>query len=111
MLKVSFERHTVRRLIIAPAILALVTGLSSMAYAQNETSGSRADAAKVDEYQARCAAPIEGTWIQKILPAGAPAPFIALVSFAAGGVTEANGTADKKFALRFASGSPVHSSR
>src|SRR5205823_5706244 len=31
----------------------------------------------------------------KILPAGAPAPFIALVSFAAGGVTEATGTADR----------------
>lgn len=41
------------------------------------------------------AAAIEGAWIQKILPAGAPAPFIALVSFAAGGVTEATGTADR----------------
>jgi hypothetical protein len=39
--------------------------------------------------------PSKGTWIQKILPAGAPAPFIALVSFAAGGVTQATGTADR----------------
>jgi hypothetical protein len=40
-------------------------------------------------------AAIEGAWIQKILPAGAPAPFIALVSFSAGGATGATGTADR----------------
>ena len=94
-LRTSHTRHTVRRLMIAPGILALVTGLSSMALAQSETSGSRFGEARVDEHQARLVAPIEGTWIQKILPAGAPAPFIALVSFAAGGVSEATGTADR----------------
>ena len=89
------KRHTVRRLMIAAGMLALVTGLSPMAHAQSDTSGSRFEEARVDEHQVRLVAPIEGTWIQKILPAGAPAPFIALVSFAAGGVTEATGTADR----------------
>jgi hypothetical protein len=94
-LRTSHKGHTVRRLMIAPGMLALITGLSSMAYAQSERSGSRFEEARVDENQARLVAPIEGTWIQKVLPAGAPAPFIALVSFAAGGVTEATGTADR----------------
>ena len=83
-LKNSHKRYAVMRLIIAPAALALVTGLSLMA-----------QEARVDQDEARLAAPIEGTWIQKILPAGAPAPFIALVSFSAGGVTEAMGTNDR----------------
>ena len=94
-LRNSKRRHTVRKLMIAPGMLALVAGLSSMAHAQSETSGSRLEDARVDENQAHLIAPIEGTWIQKILPAGAPAPFIALVSFSAGGVTEATGTADR----------------
>ena len=92
----SNKRHTVRKLMIAPGILALVAGVSSMAHAQSETSGYRFEDARVDEHEARLAAPIEGTWIQTVtpvLPAGPP--FVALVSFSAGGVTEATGTADR----------------
>src|SRR5438067_294081 len=95
MRKPSHKRQIVRRLMIAPGMLVLVTGLTSMAHAQSGSSGSRFEEARIDENQARLVAPVEGTWIQKILPAGAPAPFIALVSFAAGGVTEATGTADR----------------
>jgi hypothetical protein len=93
MLRNSRKRHTVRRLMIAPGIWALVTALSSTTYAQDGRSELSPE--QVDEGQVNLNAPIEGTWIQKILPAGAPAPFIALVSFAAGGVTEATGTADR----------------
>lgn len=95
MLKNSAETHTVRRLMIAPAILALVTGLSSMAHAQNETLGSRFDGARVDENQARLAAPIEGTWILTIDRVSQGFSFSALQSFTAGGVTLATGTVDR----------------
>lgn len=95
MVKTSTNRHTVRRLIIAPAILALVTGLSSMAQAQNERLGSRFEEARVDENQARLAAPIEGTWILTIDRVSQGVGFSALQSFTAGGVTLATGTVDR----------------
>jgi hypothetical protein len=95
LLKDSPERHTVRRLIIAPAILALVTGLSSTAHAQNERLGSGFEAARVDGNHARLAAPIEGTWILTIDRVNQGISFSALQSFTAGGVTLATGTADR----------------
>ena len=95
MLKNSPKRHAIRRLMIAPAILALATGLSSMAYAQDEGLGSRFEAARVDEDQARLAAPIEGTWILTIDRVNEGFSFSALQSFTAGGVTLATGTADR----------------
>ena len=61
-LRNSHKRHTVGRLMIAPGILALVTGLSSMAHAQSESSGPRFEEARVDEDQAPPVAPIERTW-------------------------------------------------
>lgn len=51
MLKSSRKR--VSRLIIAPAMLTLVTGLSSIAHAQNGGLRSRSEEARVDENQAR----------------------------------------------------------
>jgi hypothetical protein len=95
MLKNSAKRHALRRLIIAPAILALITGLSSMAYAQNVGLGSRFEAARTDENQARLAAPIEGTWILTIDRVNQGFSFSALQSFTAGGVTLATGTVDR----------------
>jgi len=89
------KRPTVRRLIIALGILALVTALSSTTYAHDRTSKLSSEEVGVNEAQVSLKAPIEGTWIMKVLPEGAPAPFVALVSFAAGGVTEAMGTADR----------------
>jgi hypothetical protein len=95
MLKNSRKRHTVRRLIIAPAMLALVTGLSSMSHAQNERLGSRFEEARVNENQARLVAPIEGTWILTIHRMNQGITFSALQSFTAGGVTVATGTVDR----------------
>jgi hypothetical protein len=80
---------------IAPAMLALVTGLSSMAHAQNERSASGFEAARVDENQARLVAPIEGTWILTIDRVSQGFSFSALQSFTAGGVTVATGTVDR----------------
>jgi hypothetical protein len=95
IVKNSPKRHTVRRLMIAPAMLALVTGLSPMAHAQNESLGSRFDEARVHENQARLVAPIEGTWILTIDRLSQGFSFSALQSFTAGGVTLATGTADR----------------
>jgi hypothetical protein len=67
------------------ACAPMLFALESLAVAQSRPGDS----------QGGQPAAIEGAWIQKILPAGAPAPFIALVSLAAGGVTEATGTADR----------------
>src|SRR5689334_25167186 len=95
ILKSSRKRHTVRRLMIAPGMLALVTGLGSMANAQNERAGARFEEARVDENQAPLVAPIEGTWILTIDRVSQGFSFSALQSFTAGGVTLATGTADR----------------
>ena len=52
MLKFSPNRHAIRRLMIAPAILTLATGLISTAYAQDKGLGSRFEAARMDKDQA-----------------------------------------------------------
>lgn len=79
------RRRNLRILVLA--VLALgIGGISSIATMAQSGPGNS---------QGGQGAAIEGTWIMKVLPAGAPAPFIALVSFAAGGVTEATGTADR----------------
>ena len=44
---------------IAPGMLVLVTGLTSMAHAQSGSSGSRFEEARIDENQARLVAPVE----------------------------------------------------
>ena len=95
MLKDSGKGHTVRRLMIAPAMLILATALSPIAHAQNERSGSRFEEARVNENQARLAAPIEGTWILTIDRVSEGFSFSALQSFTAGGVTLATGTVDR----------------
>lgn len=77
LLNNSAKRHAVRWLGVAPVILALVTGLGSMAHAQG------------------VAAPIEGTWILTINRLSQGFSFSALQSFTAGGVTLATGTADR----------------
>jgi hypothetical protein len=64
---------------------AVLCALPNVAMAQSDSGNSQGDQG----------AAIEGTWIQNILPAGAPAPFVALVSLSAGGVTMATGTSDR----------------
>jgi predicted small secreted protein len=95
MLVFNRNRHAIRKLMIAPAILTLATGLISTAYAQDDGLGSRSGAARVDEDQARAAAPIEGTWILTIDRVNEGFSFSALQSFTAGGVTLATGSADR----------------
>jgi hypothetical protein len=95
MLRNSRNGYTLRRLIITHTTLALVTGLSSMAYAQKERSGSPLEGARVDENHARLAAPIEGTWMLTIDRVSQGFSFSALQSFIAG-VTLATGTVDRK---------------
>jgi hypothetical protein len=87
--------HIVRRLLITPAILALVTGLSSTAYAQDESSELSSQKVGVDEGQVSRNAPIEGTWIFAIDRVSQGFSFSALQSFTAGGVTLATGTVDR----------------
>src|SRR5215467_5556955 len=87
--------HIVRRLVIMPAILAVVTGMSSSAYAQDERSGFFSGRVGVDEGQVSRTAPIEGTWIFTIDRVSQGFSFSALQSFTAGGVTLATGTVDR----------------
>ena len=95
MLDFNPNRPAMKRLMFAPAILTVATGLISTAYAQDEGFGSRFAAARVDEDRARAAAPIEGTWILTIDRVNEGFSFSALQSFTAGGVTLATGSADR----------------
>src|SRR4051794_34448049 len=95
MIKDSRMGRTIRRLMMAPVALTLLTGLSSMARAQNERFGSRFEESRVDENQARLGAPLEGTWILTIDRVSQGFSFSALQSFTAGGVTVATGTVDR----------------
>ncbi len=95
MVKSCTNRHTARRLIVASAMLALVTGLSSVARAQNESSWSHSEDARVGENHAPLVAPIEGTWILTVDRVSQGFSFSALQSFTAGGVTVATGTVDR----------------
>ena len=84
----SSRRRTVRRLMIVPIILNLVTGLSSMAQAQDGAQGASAGMqdARLGENPPRLGSPIEGSWIFDIDILGQGATFHSLISFAAGGV-------------------------
>lgn len=91
LLSNSLTEHVVRRLLITPASLALLLGLSSTAYAQDESS----EQAAVHDSQVSRNAPIEGTWIFTVDRVSQGFSFSALQSFTAGGVTLATGTVDR----------------
>lgn len=75
-------KHGAARLLIGSVLIALgISGISSVARAEEEGSGS--------------SAPIEGTWILTIHRVNQGITFSALQSFTAGGVTVATGTIDR----------------
>ena len=72
---------------MAPALFALVTGISSMAQAQGEQSGLSApmERAPFADHYRGLPSPIEGSWIFAIDTNG-QGTFNSLISFTAGGV-------------------------
>jgi hypothetical protein len=82
------KRRTLRRLVIAPMIFTLIAGISSIAHAQDERSGSSAhiDDGNLDQNRHRLASPIEGSWIFNIDDLSQGTTFHSLVSLTAGGV-------------------------
>jgi hypothetical protein len=80
-------KSKIRGLVMAPALFALVTGISPMAQAQDEQSGLSApmEAAQLADTQRGLASPIEGSWIFAIDIIG-QGSFNSLISFTAGGV-------------------------
>lgn len=88
MVESSRKRGTLRRLMLTPIILTLVTGVSSMAQAQDEGqefSGGMQDS-RLGENRFHLGSPIEGSWIFDIDVPGQGVTFHSLISFAAGGV-------------------------
>jgi hypothetical protein len=81
------EKGKIRGLVMAPALFALVAGISPMAQAQDEQSGLSApmEGSRLGENQHGLASPIEGSWVFTIDVIG-QGTFNSLVSFAAGGV-------------------------
>src|SRR5450631_1024432 len=71
-------KSKIRGLVMAPALFALVAGISPMAQAQDERSG-------LSDTQRGLASPIEGSWIFAIEIIG-QGTFNSLISFTAGGV-------------------------
>src|SRR3954447_11338738 len=84
----SNRRKLLGRLIIAPMVFTVITGISSIANAQDERSGSSAhiDDGNLDQNQHRLASPIEGSWIFNIDDVSQGTTFHSFVSLAAGGV-------------------------
>jgi hypothetical protein len=80
-------KSKIRRLVMAPALFALVAGISPMAQAQDEQSGLSApmEGARLADTQRGLASPIEGSWIFAIEIIG-QGTFNSLISFTAGGV-------------------------
>jgi hypothetical protein len=71
-------KSKIRGLVMAPALFALVAGLSPIAQAQDEQLG-------LSDTQRGLASPIEGSWVFTIDVMG-QGTFNSLISFAAGGV-------------------------
>ncbi|MEO6803105.1 MAG: hypothetical protein ABI197_07675 [Granulicella sp.] len=78
----------VTRLMMAPVVLTLLTGLSSMAHAQSENStfSARTEEPRADENNHRLGSPIEGSWIFNVNAPGPGITFHSVISFTAGGV-------------------------
>jgi hypothetical protein len=82
-------KSKIRGLVMAPALFALVAGISPMAQAQDEQSGLSAptEGARLADTQRSLASPIEGSWVFAIENSGN-----SLISFAAGGVVVTTGS-------------------
>ena len=80
-------KSKIRGLVMAPALFALVAGISPMAQAQDEQSGLSAptEGSRLADNQRGLASPIEGSWIFAIDVIG-QGTFNSLISFTAGGV-------------------------
>jgi hypothetical protein len=87
-----FEKGKIRGLAMAPALFALVAGISPMAQAQDEQPGLSAPTAESRSAENRhsLASPIEGSWIFTIDVIAQGLTFHSLISFAAGGVVVAS---------------------
>ena len=81
-------KSKIRGLVMAPALFALVAGISPMAQAQDEQSGLSAptEGSRLAENHRGLASPIEGSWIFTIDVIGQSGTFNSLISFTAGGV-------------------------
>jgi hypothetical protein len=88
MVESSRKGRTVRHLLIAPVIVTLVTGLSSMAQAQDEAQGASAGMqdSRLGENRPHLGSHLEGSWIFDIDVLGQGTTFHSLISFTAGGV-------------------------
>jgi hypothetical protein len=86
------EKGKIRGLVMAPALFALVVGISPMAQAQDEQSGlaEPSEGSRLADTQHGLASPIEGSWIFAIDVIGQGITFHSLISFAAGGVVVTN---------------------
>jgi hypothetical protein len=80
-------KSKIRGLVMAPALFALVAGISPMVQAQDEQSGLSApmEGAPFADHHCGLASPIEGSWIFAIDIIG-QGTFNSLISFTAGGV-------------------------
>jgi hypothetical protein len=81
-------KSKIRGLVMAPALFALVAGISPMAQAQDEQSGLSApmEGSRLGENRHGLASPIEGSWLFTIEVIGQSGTFNSLISFTAGGV-------------------------
>src|SRR5690242_6250852 len=82
-----FDKSKMRGLVMAPALFALVAGISPIAQAQHEQPGLSApiEGARLTDTQRGLASPIEGSWSFTIDVIG-QGTFYSLISFTAGGV-------------------------
>ena len=80
-------KSKIRGLVMAPALFALIAGISPMAQAQDEQSGLSAptEGSRLADNHRGLASPIEGSWIFAIDIIG-QGTFNSLISFTAGGV-------------------------
>jgi hypothetical protein len=90
-------KSKIRGLVMAPALFALVAGISPMAQAQDEQSGLSApmEGAPLADSQRGLASPIEGSWVFAIDVIGQGTvgnSGNSLISFAAGGVVVTTGS-------------------
>jgi hypothetical protein len=81
-----YEKGRLRGLVMAPALFALVAGISPMAQAQDEQSGLSAptEGSWLAENRRGLASPIEGSWIFTIDVIGQGVVGNSLISFTAG---------------------------
>ena len=82
-----YEKGKIRGLMMAPALFALVAGISPTAQAQDEQSGLSGPmgGGRLADTQGGLASPIEGSWVLAIDVIG-QGTFNSLISFTAGGV-------------------------